>query len=187
MIRFEVWLVNLDPAIGSEILNTRPAIIVSPDELNQHLGTVVVVPLTTGKAYPFRLATQVLGKEGVAAIDQIRTVDKRRLVRRIATLKGAARTAVLQPWQACLRRSAAPRWTSVGERRNPRWRRPRSARRADSSDTDVRCWCRPVHAFQLMSTRPPAGAGSASRVAQQNRPIRRRVGGGTRIACGTFR
>ena len=86
MKRFEIWLVNLDPTVGSEIKKTRPAIIVSPDELNTKLQTVVVVPLTTGRAYPFRIATKVRGKSGVAAIDQIRTVDKRRLVKRISTL-----------------------------------------------------------------------------------------------------
>ncbi|MEE8451081.1 MAG: type II toxin-antitoxin system PemK/MazF family toxin [Thermoguttaceae bacterium] len=86
MKRFEVWLVNLDPTVGSEIRKTRPAVIVSPDELNAHLQTVVVVPLTTGHTYPFRIATKVQGKAGVAAIDQIRTIDKRRLVRRISTL-----------------------------------------------------------------------------------------------------
>ena len=86
MKRFEVWLVNLDPAVGSEIKKTRPAVIVSPDELNVNLQTVVVVPLTTGRAYPFRIATKVRGKPGVAALDQIRTVDKRRLVKRISTL-----------------------------------------------------------------------------------------------------
>jgi mRNA interferase MazF len=87
--RAQVWWVNLDPTIGSEIRKTRPAVIVSPDELNAHLGTVVVVPLTTGRAYPFRIATRVGGKDGVAAIDQVRTIDKRRLTRRIGTLKPA--------------------------------------------------------------------------------------------------
>ena len=67
MKRFEVWLVNLDPTIGSEIKKTRPAVIVSPDELNEHLNTVAVVPLTQGRAYPFRIATKVKGKDGVAA------------------------------------------------------------------------------------------------------------------------
>jgi len=79
MKRFEVWLVNLDPTVGSEIKKTRPAVIVSPGELNTQLQTVVMAPLTTGRAYPFRIATKVQGKSGVAAIDQIRTVDKRRL------------------------------------------------------------------------------------------------------------
>jgi len=87
MKRFEVWLVNLDPTLGSEIKKTRPAVIVSPDELNAHLQTVVIVPLTTGRTYPFRIATKVQGKAGVAAIDQIRTVDKRRLVKRVSTMR----------------------------------------------------------------------------------------------------
>ena len=81
MKRFEVWLVNLDPTIGSEIKKTRPAVIVSPDELNRHLRTVIVVPLTPGKTYPFRVATKVHGKPGVAAVDQVRTIDKQRLPR----------------------------------------------------------------------------------------------------------
>ena len=86
MNRFEVWLVNLDPTIGSEIRKTRPAIIVSPDELNHQLRTVIVVPLTTGRSYPFRVSTYVEGKEGVAAVDQIRTIDKQRLVKRLGQL-----------------------------------------------------------------------------------------------------
>ncbi len=86
MRRHEVWLVNLDPTVGSEIRKTRPAVIVSPDELNEHLNTVIVVPLTTGRPYAFRVPTRVQSKDGVAALDQIRTVDKQRLVRRIAVL-----------------------------------------------------------------------------------------------------
>ena len=86
MKRLEVWLVNLDPTTGSEMRKTRPAIIVSPDELNDRLRTVVVVPLTTGREYPFRVPTRVGGTAGVAAIDQVRTVDKRRLVRRLGAL-----------------------------------------------------------------------------------------------------
>jgi mRNA interferase MazF len=95
MKRFEVWLVNLDPTLGHEIRKTRPAVIVSPDELNSHLQTVVVVPLTKGRSYPFRIATKVQGKPGVAAIDQLRTVEKRRLVKHLGNLpaKTAARLA----------------------------------------------------------------------------------------------
>lgn len=96
MKRFEVWLVNLDPTIGSEIKKTRPAIIVSPDELNAHLRTVVVVPLTQGRPYGFRIATQVQGKKGVAAIDQIRTVDKQRLVKRLSKVSGKTATDILR-------------------------------------------------------------------------------------------
>lgn len=88
MKRLSVWLVNLAPTVGSEIKKTRPAVIVSPDELNQHLQTVVVVPLTSGRSYPFRIPTKVQGKPRVATIDQIRTVDKKRLVKRIGHLKG---------------------------------------------------------------------------------------------------
>ena len=95
MKRFEVWLVNLDPTIGSEIKKTRPAVIVSPDELNEHLRTVIVVPLTAGKAYPFRVATKVAAKPGVAAIDQIRTVDKQRLVKKVASLSRETRQTLL--------------------------------------------------------------------------------------------
>jgi mRNA interferase MazF len=95
MRRFEVWLVNLDPTIGSEIKKTRPAVIVSPDELNKHLRTVIVVPLTTGKAYPFRVATKVQGKPGVAAVDQVRTVDKRRLAKKIGALPKKASQCLL--------------------------------------------------------------------------------------------
>ena len=96
MKRFEIWLVNLDPTIGSEIKKTRPAIIVSPDELNSHLRTVIVVPLTQGRSYAFRISTQVQGKKGVAAIDQIRTVDKRRLVRRLSKVSGKTAAAILK-------------------------------------------------------------------------------------------
>ena len=93
--RGQIWWVNLDPTLGSEIRKTRPAVIVSPDELNGHLNTVVVVPLTSGRAYPFRVPTKVQGKPGVAAVDQVRTIDKRRLVKRIKTLKSTELSPVL--------------------------------------------------------------------------------------------
>jgi mRNA interferase MazF len=96
MKRGEVWLVSLDPTIGHEMQKIRPAIIVSPNELNTHLSTVVVIPLTTGHSYPFRVPTTLQGKEGVAAIDQIRTVDKRRLVKRLSVLKPDTAKAVLR-------------------------------------------------------------------------------------------
>lgn len=95
MRRFEVWLVCLDPTVGSEIRKTRPAVIVSPDDLNDHLRTVVVVPLTTGRAYPFRVPTRVGGTDGVAAVDQIRTVDKQRLVKQLGTLNDDTASALL--------------------------------------------------------------------------------------------
>ncbi|WP_425399752.1 type II toxin-antitoxin system PemK/MazF family toxin [Aeoliella sp.] len=96
MQRFEVWLANLDPTIGAEIQKTRPVVIVSPDDLNTQLRTVVVVPLTTGRSYPFRIATKVQGKSGVAAIDQIRTIDKRRLVKKLTTLRQTTADKLLE-------------------------------------------------------------------------------------------
>ena len=93
--RAQVWWVNLDPTIGREIRKTRPAVVVSPDELNAHLGTVVVVPLTGGRPYPFRISTHVQDKDGVAAVDQVRTIDKRRLVKKISALKPAEMKPIL--------------------------------------------------------------------------------------------
>lgn len=94
--RGEVYLVSLDPTVGAEMQKTRPAVVVSPDELNVALATVVVVPLTTGRAYPFRPQTRVGGKPGVAAVDQVRTVDRRRLSRRIGVLSEHALATVLE-------------------------------------------------------------------------------------------
>ena len=91
----QVWRVNLEATIGSEIRKTRPAVIVSPDDLNAHLNTVVVVPLTAGRAYPFRIPTKVAGKDGVAAVDQVRTIDKRRLTRKVTTLTPARMKPIL--------------------------------------------------------------------------------------------
>ena len=91
----QLWLVNLDPTVGSEMRKTRPAVIVSPDELNEHLRTVIIVPLTTGRSYPFRVATRFGGKPGVAAVDQLRTVDKRRLVKQLGTMRSPTLQKVL--------------------------------------------------------------------------------------------
>ena len=78
--RFEVYLVNLDPTIGSEIKKTRPCLIVSPDEMNRHIATVIVAPMTTkSKNYPTRVSGKFQGKSGQVVLDQLRTVDKRRL------------------------------------------------------------------------------------------------------------
>jgi len=85
VVRGDVYLVSLAPTKGREIRKTRPCLIVSPDELNTHLGTYIVAPLTTGShPYPFRVACRVAGKAGHVVLDQIRTVDRARLVRRIA-------------------------------------------------------------------------------------------------------
>jgi mRNA interferase MazF len=85
--RGEVYLVELDPTRGSEIRKTRSCLIISPDELNHHLRTAIVAPMTTGgHAYPFRPACRFGGKEGRVALDQIRTVDRDRLRKRLGVL-----------------------------------------------------------------------------------------------------
>ena len=83
----EVWLVSLDPTRGSEIKKTRPCVVVSPDEMNLYLRTVIVAPMTTTqRAYPTRVALTFQGKSGQVALDQIRAVDRNRMVRRMGTL-----------------------------------------------------------------------------------------------------
>jgi mRNA interferase MazF len=87
----EVWRVALDPTQGSEIRKTRPCLVVSPDEMNQHIATVIIVPLTTtARAYPTRVNLRFQGKAGFAALDQIRTVDRARLVSRLGEVSSAA-------------------------------------------------------------------------------------------------
>jgi mRNA interferase MazF len=85
--RFDVWLINLDPTIGSEIQKTRPCVVISPDEINRHLATAIVAPMTTkGKLYLTRIACEFAGKEGLIVLDQIRTVDKTRLVKHLGCI-----------------------------------------------------------------------------------------------------
>ena len=85
--RFEVWLVNLDPTQGSEINKTRPCVIISPDELNRYLRTVIIAALTSSpRAYPSRVNCEFQGKAGQVALDHIRSVDKTRLVRKLGIL-----------------------------------------------------------------------------------------------------
>lgn len=85
--RFEIHLVCLDPALGSEIKKTRPCVIVSPDEMNRHIGTVIVAPMTTkGADWPTRIPVVFKGKRGKIVLDQIRTVDKERLVKKLGAL-----------------------------------------------------------------------------------------------------
>ena len=94
--RFEVYLINLDPTIGSEIKKTRPCVVVSPDEMNFHIQTVLIAPLTTKeKQYPTRVGCQLQGKEGQIVLDQIRTVDKTRLVKRVGQIDKKTKTEVL--------------------------------------------------------------------------------------------
>ena len=94
--RFEVYLVNLDPTVGSEIKKTRPCLIISPDEMNRHIATVILAPMTTkGQPYPTRVACEFRGKEGQVVLDQIRTVDKSRLVQKLGRIDKATQKEVL--------------------------------------------------------------------------------------------
>lgn len=94
--RFDVVLVRLDPTRGSEIRKTRPCVIISPDEMNQALRTTVVAPMTTqGHAYPWRVPVTFGGKPGRIALDQVRAVDRERLVRRQGRLDAGTARQVL--------------------------------------------------------------------------------------------
>jgi len=94
--RFEVYLVNLDPTLGREIQKTRPCLIISPDEMNDHISTVIVAPMTTkGKDYPTRVKCQFEGKKGQIVLDQICTVDKIRLVKKLGKISASTRKEVL--------------------------------------------------------------------------------------------
>jgi mRNA interferase MazF len=94
--RGEVYLVQLDPTRGSEIRKTRPCLVISPDELNHHLRTVIVAPMTTGgHAYPWRVQCRFQGRSGLIVIDQLRTVDTERLVRRLGRLAPSPLAGVL--------------------------------------------------------------------------------------------
>ena len=98
--RGEVHLVGLDPTQGTEIKKTRPCLIVSPDELNQHLRTVIVAPMTTGgQAYPWRVACRFQNRSGFVALDQLRTVDRERLVKRLGRVSAATATEVFDTLQ----------------------------------------------------------------------------------------
>lgn len=93
--RGEVWLAALDPTVGSEIQKTRPCLIVSPDELNAHLRTVIVAPMTTGsRPAPFRVPVRFKGKAGLVLPDQMRTLDKARLVKRLGKVDAETGAAV---------------------------------------------------------------------------------------------
>ena len=94
--RFEIYYVNLDPTIGNEIKKTRPCVIISPDEMNHHISTVIIAPLTSKlRNYPTRVPCKVEGKQGQIVLDQIRTVDKVRLFKKINTLNKISQSKVL--------------------------------------------------------------------------------------------
>ena len=94
--RFDVFLVALDPAVGHEIKKTRPALIISPDEMNEFLSTYIVAPMTTrGKRYPTRIPCTFQRKQGQIVLDQLRTLDTRRLVRRLGKISPPTQREVL--------------------------------------------------------------------------------------------
>jgi len=93
--RFDVVLVNLDPTVGSEIQKTRPCLVISPNEMNRHLRTVIVAPMTTTlRPYPTRVAIRFQRKDGQVALDQLRTVDKARLAKRLGATDRKTAAAV---------------------------------------------------------------------------------------------
>jgi len=99
-LRGDVYLVGLDPTRGSEIRKARPCVVVSPDELNRHLHTVIIAPMTTGgQAYPWRVTYRFRGRAGFVALDQVRTVDTARLRRPLGRLAPTTFTSVLDVLQ----------------------------------------------------------------------------------------
>lgn len=94
--RFEVYLVTLDPAVGTEIKKTRPCLVISPDEMNRFIGTIIVAPMTTkGRSYPTRVPLRFKSKRGHVVLDQIRTIDKSRLVKKLGRIDNQTQSAVL--------------------------------------------------------------------------------------------
>lgn len=94
--RFDVLLVNLDPTIGSEIKKTRPCVIVSPDEMNNHIRTVIAAPMTTkGRPYPTRVTCKFKGRLGQVVLDQIRTIDKKRFVKKLGCIDHRTASKIL--------------------------------------------------------------------------------------------
>ena len=98
--RGEVWLVSLDPTVGSEIRKSRPCVVVSPPEMHDHLRTVIVAPMTTGAGpAPFRIPVTFSGKKGLILLDQIRTLDKVRLARKLGKVAPATLSSALKTLQ----------------------------------------------------------------------------------------
>ncbi|ALG68343.1 type II toxin-antitoxin system PemK/MazF family toxin [Beggiatoa leptomitoformis] len=100
--RFDIFLVNLDPTVGAEIQKTRPCLIISPDEMNQSISTVIIAPMTTVTrvGYPTRVDCSFNGKSGQIVLDQIRTVDKKRLVKQLGCIQKAEQQVVIDVLQS---------------------------------------------------------------------------------------
>ena len=97
----DIWLAQLDPTLGSEIQKTRPCVVISPDDMNAHLRTVIVAPMTTGgRPAGFRIALTFQGKQGLIVLDQLRALDRMRLVKRLGALRPVTLAATLRTLQA---------------------------------------------------------------------------------------
>ena len=97
----DIWLAQLDPTVGSEIQKTRPCVVISPDDLNAHLRTVIVAPMSTGsRPARFRITLTFQGKQGLILLDEVRTLDRARLVKRLGALRPVTLAATLQTLQA---------------------------------------------------------------------------------------
>ncbi len=98
--RFDVFLVSLDPTVGHEIKKTRPCLVISPDEMNQYISTIIIAPMTTkGRNYPTRVKCTFIGKRGQIVLDQIRTIDKNRLVKKLGKISKKTQMEVLKVLQ----------------------------------------------------------------------------------------
>jgi mRNA interferase MazF len=156
--RFEVYLVNLDPTVGSEIRKTRPCLVVSPDEVNHTIRTVIIAPMTTkGQTYPTRIPCRFKGKDGQVVLDQIRTVDQSRLIAKLGRV-GSAVLPLLPCW-TCSRKCSNHRWTASLSRANTdvgafSWRIPFSRRPSfeRAKENPIR-WRRERSALAKRSTR----------------------------------
>jgi mRNA interferase MazF len=88
--QYSIYLINLDPTIGHEIKKTRPCVIISPDEMNKYLKTIIIAPMTTkSHSYPTRVKFKFSQKSGWVVLDQVRTVDRRRIIKKLGNLKSA--------------------------------------------------------------------------------------------------
>jgi len=98
--RFDVYLINLDPTLGSEIQKIRPCLIISPDEMNRHIRTVIIAPMTTaGRDYPTRVSCKFKKKKGQIVLDQIRTIDKTRLIKKLGSINPETQIEVISVLQ----------------------------------------------------------------------------------------
>ena len=98
--RFDVYLVNLDPTIGSEIQKTRPCLVISPDEMNRNIRTIIIAPMTSAqKEYPTRVSCTFRKKQGQIVLDQVRTIDKARLIQKLGTIDSKTQLDVISVLQ----------------------------------------------------------------------------------------